>query len=111
MDKETKDFFKSIEENAYCDKNGKKITVEEWANLFEDEKYRFIERTDFEKGFISTVWTGANLNFFLDREPLIFETMVFMNDKEDQNNNDCMRYNTLEEAIDGHKEFVKKYVK
>lgn len=51
---------------------------------------------------ISTVWLGLDHNFSGVGPPLIFESMVFGGDYED----DCRRYATEHEALAGHQEAV-----
>jgi hypothetical protein len=50
--------------------------------------------------WISTVWIGLNHGYGED-EPLLFETMVFPENRYDQNY--CDRYSTWSEAVNGHK--------
>jgi len=92
----------------YFDKDGKPIDLFEWAKKFEDLSYKVIEQTELRNGlWVSTVWLGLN-HCYSEGEPLIFETMVFKN-KEIGKELDMDRYNTLEEAKEGHKKMVAKY--
>jgi len=86
----------------YYDKEGKQIPMLEWADLFEDMKYRKIGDTDVGDYHISTVWIGLNHNIFSETEILIFETMIFCKDEEDYLHQWMERYGTLEEAELGH---------
>jgi hypothetical protein len=52
--------------------------------------------------WVSTVWLG--LNHAWRGRPLVFETMVF--GVED---NECVRYSTIEEARVGHEKMVAKW--
>ena len=52
--------------------------------------------------WVSTVYLGIDHGF--EGNPLIFETMIFGGDFEDQY---CERYATLGEAIEGHQRAVK----
>ncbi len=56
---------------------------------------------------ISTVFLGLNHNWG-EGPPLIFETMVFPSETEG-NDLDMDRYSTEEQALEGHKEMVKKW--
>lgn len=92
---------------AYYDRQGRPLTVLEWAPLFVDMEYRRIAKTTLPDGtWISTVWLGLNLDFLGRGPPLIFESMVFgKGDEEDQ-----QRYSTLEEAEAGHEQLVAKWI-
>jgi len=90
----------------YYDKYGKNITLEEWAGLFGNMKYKVIEQTHLGKKYlISTVWLGLN-HGFTPGSKLIFETMVF-NANEDEE--EVERYSTIESAKNGHNKIVRKY--
>ncbi len=92
----------------YYNKEGKGISMEEWARLFEDFEYKTISRITLSNGKrVSTIWLGLNHNF-RDGTPLIFETMVFPKN-EGEGELYCERYTTLKEAEDGHKRIVKEY--
>lgn len=89
-----------------------------WAKSFEriDRK---VAHTKLKKVFISTVFLGLDHNFFEEGPPLIFETMVFKNEiKETEIGEELFefhddleqeRYSTWDEAIAGHKKWVKVY--
>ena len=53
---------------------------------------------------VSTVWLGIDHNYFGGR-PLLFETMVFSDNKNYQERY-CDRYSTWDEAIEGHKKAI-----
>lgn len=61
---------------------------------------------------VSTVWMGLDMSFSMDRdrEPIIFETMVFgsINSGADLY---CQRYSTEEQAIRGHKEALRDTIR
>jgi hypothetical protein len=91
----------------YYDKDGNPISLMEWARLFEDWEYKSVGNdtvtNDRGEHHVSTVWLGADHNFF--RGPrIIFETMVFCEHMPP----DCdwdqeqFRYSTLEQAQEGH---------
>jgi len=57
---------------------------------------------------VSTVFLSIDHNFSGQGKPLLFETMVFPNDK-DMGDLDCDRYPTKEDALVGHKKMVEKW--
>jgi hypothetical protein len=61
------------------DKQGKPISLRQWAETFEYEpEYRRVAETNLPSGrWVSTVWLGINYNLSEEGPPLIFETMVF----------------------------------
>jgi len=87
------------------DKEGKLIDLMVWGKLLEDSDYRIINKTRLKGCTVSTVWLGLDHSFGGDR-PLIFETMVFIKDFDEDY---CERYTTLEEARDGHERAVDRY--
>ena len=73
---------------------GNEGTVSDYARIGLDE---------FDGVKVSTVWLGLDHNLGLHGEkPLIFETMIFGGDHSE----DCYRYSTKEEALDGHNTVV-----
>lgn len=78
----------------------------EWGRDLGDPKKKIVKQEELPNGkFVSTVWLGLDHQFG-DGPPLIFETMVFSPDRNDE---DMERYTTEEEALKGHEEMVKKY--
>lgn len=95
----------------YYDKQGKEITLKEWALLLEDKKHKRVASDTTGKYWVSTVWLGLD-HSFEGGIPLIFETMVFEKDKDGTVNYrdlEMERYHTLKEANEGHKKMVKKW--
>lgn len=90
--------------SKYYDKNGKPLTLMQWATLFEDLDYKRIGSDEKDGVKVSTVWLGLDHNFD-DGKPLIFETMVF-GGKDDQWQE---RWSTLSEAVAGHQWAVNKF--
>ena len=89
----------------YYNKQGEKITIEEWCSLLKDRSYKIIKQEELENGkFVSTVWLGLDYQLEEGEPPLIFETMVFQ-----MEGNYRERYSTLAEAEEGHKRIVNKY--
>jgi hypothetical protein len=92
----------------FKDKNGNKISLEQFADYMEDTNdYKKVKRELIGDYFISTVWLGVE-HF----NGMYFETMVFLkSDIENGNWGDIemFRYATLQEAIAGHEEVTNKY--
>ena len=78
----------------YYDIDGQPITMDEWAERFKDNRVALEERGDVS---VSTVWLGLDHQYG-DGPPLIFETMIF-GGEHDQ---DQWRYSTREGALAGH---------
>jgi len=89
----------------YYDREGKRISLAEWARLFEDrEGYGRIAEEDVltpngELAWVSTVWLGLDHNYFGSGPPLIFESMVFEQGMDDRYMD---RYPTEQAAREGH---------
>ncbi len=96
----------------YYDKQGNRIDAMEYCKLFADKSYQILKHEQLPNGdIVSTVWLGIDHSFDYDEfhKPIIFETMIFSDNPE--YDNDCERYSTEEEAMEGHKRFVEKYSK
>lgn len=93
----------------FYDLEGNLVSYETWARIFASDD-RFLIGTKIpEKGVkVSTVWIG--LAWMLEVEeggkPLIFETMVFGEDKDDWDDLGCWRWASKEEAMAGHQKIV-----
>src|SRR3990172_11732027 len=93
----------------FYDKDGKPVSLKQWAKLIEDRTYRRVAETILPDGtWISTVLLGLDHRFTMEGPPVIFETMVFP-DAENLRERDCERYATQEEAIAGHATMVQKW--
>lgn len=91
----------------HFDKDGKRISINDWIRLTEDRGYKVVSRSDLPGGgYVSTVWLGLDHSFGRG-PPLIFESMVF-GSPDPEKNGDCDRYGTLEEAKAGHAAMVAK---
>lgn len=82
-------------------------TIEEWIDQIktlskEDRKHVGIDR--MEGKLISTVWLGIN-HAIIGEEPMIFETMVFVDDGHMQDIY-CRRYSNWDDALKGHNKAV-----
>lgn len=87
----------------YFDREGVPISDKRMWKLGKD--YKIIKQEQVKEVWISTVWLGIDHQFG-DGPPLIFETMVF---DEARDELDCRRYSTEAEAINGHREMVEKW--
>jgi len=94
----------------YYDRQGKEIELMDWGHKCEDFDYRIVKTENIDRWHVSTVWIGLNMNLFRKGPPIIFETMIFLLDKDNpEKENDPLhlyqeRYRTEEEAIRGHEE-------
>lgn len=97
--------YKDPEWGDWFDRQGQKISMERWGELFHDRAYKRValsviaEADGSRSTWVSTVWLGNNHAFFGGR-PVIFETMTFPDSEV------CDRYCTEEQALAGHKEYV-----
>jgi hypothetical protein len=103
------DFLDRID-GSIRDKNGTPISVRERWRLVESWEENVRVGLDVVGNYrISTVWLGYDHGF--GGRPLIFETMVFdfsQPGMEKWKDLDCRRYETEEEAIEGHQEVVEE---
>lgn len=92
-------------DDMYYDRQGQPMTMVEWSKSISDLEYKRVAYDEVDGGTIqvSTVWLGLNHQYG-DGPPLIFETMVFGG----PNDNDCYRYASEEEALEGHKKCVQE---
>jgi len=81
----------------YYDLDGNPIEVQEWMDLRESMAFNL--RTHIGDLLVSTVYLGIDHGFFEGGPPMIFETMVF---DEDRNEGFVNRYATVEDATKGH---------
>jgi hypothetical protein len=95
----------------WFDRQGQPIDSEAANRLLGDIAYSRVARTEITSSSdpivkieVSTVWLGVNYNFTEDGPPIIFETMVFGGD-EDQDHM-MWRWSTEAEARAGHADVV-----
>lgn len=81
----------------YYDKDGSPLTLTEFVEKFEDDNYKRVAFDRIGDVEVSTVWLGLDHQYG-DGSPLIFETMVFGGEHDD----DQWRYETEADAVDGH---------
>lgn len=79
----------------------------EWMAAADESGARQVARTELEEGWISTVFLGRNHNY-QEGPPLVFETMVFMDDSSNPMDLSGCRYYTWAEAELGHAEIVRR---
>ena len=79
----------------------------EWGDWFQKADRHVAETTIKPDVSVSTVFLGLDHNHAGNGEPVLFETMVFGG----ENDQDMDRYSTWEEAVAGHKKMVKKISK
>ena len=91
----------------YFDHYGEEIGFLEWAIRMNDDKEVCIACDDVGEFTISTVWTGLHLDHHPTDEILIFESMMF----EGGEPLDCVRWATLEIAMEGHRRTVEQLKK
>lgn len=93
---------------GWYDRQGNPITIDEWERLnTENPEYKRVALDTVGTKRISTVLLGLDHNYFDNGLPLIFETMVF--EGESWRDEECVRYSTEAEAIEGHRQMVAKY--
>ena len=94
----------------YYDRQGKPMTMQQWAQRFEDEDYRHIARDVIGPDepldpapliTVSTFWLGLNHDWRSD-EPLIYETIIIGGEHDATG----MRYATEKQAREGHRRAV-----
>jgi hypothetical protein len=80
----------------FYDFDGRRITPVEWGLMFSrPRRVAYLDRDGVE---VSTVWLGLDHGFGYTDRPLIFETMIFGGDYDEEQ----WRYATLDEALEGH---------
>lgn len=79
---------------------GEPITGEQWTALFADKRH--VGEDTIGDVRVSTVWLGLDHRFLGDGPPLIFETMIFGGDLDEQTE----RYGSEREAREGHARWV-----
>lgn len=80
------------------DRDGVQIDMVQWSLLFEDKAYCRVAFDEIEGVSVSTVWLGIDHNFYGDGPPLIFETMIFGRELDQEQ----WRYATEYDARVGH---------
>jgi hypothetical protein len=95
------------EGSRWLDRDGEPIPVVVASDLLADDEYTVVKQDVFmyevEPVMVSTVWLGLDHNWWPDRPPMIFETMIFGG----KLNHELWRYSTEEQALAGHEDTVK----
>lgn len=90
---------------SYYDQDGKPITHAQWQDAWVKTDERRLGKTQIGNFHISTVWLGMN-HRYNEGPPLIFETMIF-NENKNYQDIGCQRYSTKDEAFAGHLDAIK----
>lgn len=84
--------------SRYFDRQGNPLTTDEWIGMLANDDNKRVAYDEAADGVdVSTVWLGLNHRFG-DGPPLIFETMIFGGDHDQEQ----WRYSTEAEALAGH---------
>lgn len=105
------------ERPLYYDRQGKPMTMEQWAATFEcgvdkREELNRVAQTFVWPCWISTVWLGIDHRCGGKGPPIIFETMIFVSEDPEVHpvirdmDTECWRYCTEAEALAGHDRVV-----
>lgn len=94
----------------YYDRQGRKITMLQWAARIEDhspegEAYRIVAQHQVGEAWVSTVWVGLD-HAFGGGPPLIFETWVKW--PGGRLEDEMERYSTEAQAWEGHAVMVQR---
>lgn len=93
----------------HYDRDGKPLSLMEWARLYSNEEYKRVAETQVGSYWVSTVWLGIDHNFSRVGPAILFETMVFATSSDMEGlgpDMDCHRWSTEAEALAGHEEVV-----
>jgi hypothetical protein len=74
------------------------------SEFMENSGKKFVAKTTVGTYVVSTVFLGLDHNFYDEGPPILWETMVFDSNFNEQY---CKRYSSLVEALAGHEETVK----
>ena len=94
--------------HKHYDRKGQPLDLTTWALLSQDLEYQVVRRTEVGETLVSTVWLGIDLSFGESNTPLIFETMVFCESKDDPLDHMVKCHATEELAIAGHQRLVQQ---
>lgn len=103
------DLERILDSGGYYDYQGREITMREWAVLIEEKRahpdgYWRVGHRERGDVIVSTVWIGIDLGFHIGGPPIIYETMVFGGEYDQ----DTVRYATRYEAQVGHLAMCRK---
>jgi len=97
----------SMLKNYVLDENGnpvEELDGEKWCKFFFCINNRSLAYTQLGDTTVSTVFLGMDHRFFGEGPPILWETMIFGG----QFNDDCQRYTSKEDALEGHAAMVEK---
>lgn len=105
---EYRPFWYKLDEN----KNPVPCSIEEAEEVYRNEKIKRVRFNRIEKYKIdiSTVFLPLDQNHFGKGKPIVFETMIFWNEKEELHHYQ-EQYCTWNEALKGHRETVRMVIK
>ncbi len=94
----------------HWDRQGNPLDTLAWAELYENHNYRQVALTTVttpagQEVKVSTVWMGLDQGFGATRQPLIFETAVFLPGVGDYYDG-VWRCATEQQAREGHRRIV-----
>lgn len=106
------------------DENHRPVPVDDvlvWGRWFEDINNRRVAETHTKLFIISTVCLGIDHQFYKG-PPILFETMSFERQphirrwldgtlSEVHADDECVRYSTWDDAMEGHNTMVRRYLK
>lgn len=96
--------------DRFYDRDNNPLDLETWGRMNENDDYKIIKQELVGKYFVSTVWIGLDMSHWNEMPPLIFETMIFIeegDESKDPLNDYQVRYTTETQAMDGHEKAVK----
>ena len=73
-----------------------------WGRWFQNATHRVVARTDFDGGYVSTIFLGLDHRFTNSGEPILWETMIFGGSHDQYQD----RYTSAEDAKRGHQKAV-----
>lgn len=110
--------FEGMDDNLYFDRDGKSLTMAQWAELssakgtdyIRVDRTRITDLANPEQVYsISTIWTGLNLSHSDSLPPLIFETLVRYSDDPTDSKAEVLRYRSKEDAQLGHNAAIAEF--
>jgi len=84
-----------------------RVSMEVWAKWFGDIATRRVAETGIGDTCVSTVFLGINHRFIGEGPPLLFETMIFGGELDEQ----MWRYSSWDDAEAGHAAAVRKVLR
>lgn len=88
------------------DKNNNPVPepdVVKWGIWFEQShSRRIVEQTHIGKYWVSTVFLGIDHNYGGEGDPVLWETMIFLEDNDNWEDKYCDRYTSHKDALWGH---------